>query len=198
MSRKKVQEPKIVRTPTRAFGGITDDERAKMGDLTQVWIKRAFRTDPIKREKFDRTGKMNDAPDTQQTEIMQLLSTLLISVIQADFDLAMTDLRTVIRSRLKVDREKLLEARDQLTKAKFRIAVLLARLKPSKGEGNVSLIELTEQHQRAVNLEAEKLEAKIEVYAKAMAVVDDHGYEVTVPQSAYMSGNTTSSTFFNF
>ena len=154
--------------------------------------------DPIKREKFDRTGKMNDAPDTQQTEIMQLLSTLLISVIQADFDLAMTDLRTVIRSRLKVDREKLLEARDQLTKAKFRIAVLLARLKPSKGGGNVSLIELTEQHQRAVNLEAEKLEAKIEVYAKAMAVVDDHGYEVTVPQSAYMSGNTTSSTFFNF
>ena len=52
MSRKKVQEPKIVRTPTRAFGGITDDERAKMGDLTQVWIKRAFRTDPIKREKI--------------------------------------------------------------------------------------------------------------------------------------------------
>lgn len=37
---------KIVRTPTRAEGGITDAERAAMAEHTKMWIARVMRTEP--------------------------------------------------------------------------------------------------------------------------------------------------------
>jgi len=37
---------KIVRTPTRAKGGITDAERAAMAEHVKLWTARAFRTEP--------------------------------------------------------------------------------------------------------------------------------------------------------
>jgi hypothetical protein len=38
---------KIIRTPTRAEGGITPDEKAAMGEISKKWTAIAFRTDPI-------------------------------------------------------------------------------------------------------------------------------------------------------
>jgi tellurite resistance protein len=38
---------KIIRTPTRADGGITEEEREKMAAHVKLWTKRAFRTEPI-------------------------------------------------------------------------------------------------------------------------------------------------------
>ena len=43
---------KIVRTPTRAEGGITDDEKARMAVISQKWIDVAMRTDPIEPNKI--------------------------------------------------------------------------------------------------------------------------------------------------
>ena len=43
---------KIVRTPTRATGGITPDEKARMDEHAKLWIARAFRTDPIEPDKI--------------------------------------------------------------------------------------------------------------------------------------------------
>ena len=42
----------IVRTPTRAEGGITDDEKARMAVISQKWIDVAMRTDPIEPNKI--------------------------------------------------------------------------------------------------------------------------------------------------
>ncbi len=42
----------IVRTPTRAEGGITPEELAMMKAHTQMWIDRAMRTDPIEPDKI--------------------------------------------------------------------------------------------------------------------------------------------------
>jgi hypothetical protein len=42
----------IIRTPSRASGGITAEERRLMDEHTKVWIKRAFRTEPIVPEKI--------------------------------------------------------------------------------------------------------------------------------------------------
>ena len=38
---------KIVRTATKATGGVTGDELARMRDHSALWINRAFRTDPM-------------------------------------------------------------------------------------------------------------------------------------------------------
>lgn len=38
---------KIIRTATRAEGGITDEERARMAEHVKLWTARAFRTEPI-------------------------------------------------------------------------------------------------------------------------------------------------------
>ena len=43
---------KIIRTPTKATGGITPEERAKMDAVAQEWIGIAMRTDPIDPEKI--------------------------------------------------------------------------------------------------------------------------------------------------
>ena len=43
---------KIVRTSTRAEGGITPEEKAKMDIIAQDWIDVAMRTDPIEPEKI--------------------------------------------------------------------------------------------------------------------------------------------------
>ena len=43
---------KIVRTPTRATGGITPAEKAAMADYADLWIKRAMRTAPIEPDKI--------------------------------------------------------------------------------------------------------------------------------------------------
>jgi len=47
-----VSANKIVRTPTRAEGGITPEEKAKMDIIAQDWINVAMRTDPIEPEKI--------------------------------------------------------------------------------------------------------------------------------------------------
>ena len=43
---------KIIRTPTKAHGGITLDEKRRMDDHVKLWTARAFRTDPIEPEKI--------------------------------------------------------------------------------------------------------------------------------------------------
>ena len=43
---------KIIRTKREAKGGITAEEKARMDEHVQMWIKRAFRTDPIEPEKI--------------------------------------------------------------------------------------------------------------------------------------------------
>lgn len=43
---------KIIRTPTKAQGGITLDEKRRMDDHVKLWTARAFRTDPIEPEKI--------------------------------------------------------------------------------------------------------------------------------------------------
>jgi hypothetical protein len=42
----------VVRTPTRAEGGITDVERVALDALVKLWISRAMRTDPIEPVKI--------------------------------------------------------------------------------------------------------------------------------------------------
>ena len=48
---------KIVRTPTRAEGGITPEEKAQMDKITAKWIKNAFRTEPINKDKITKAIK---------------------------------------------------------------------------------------------------------------------------------------------
>ncbi len=43
---------KIIRTPSKAHGGITDAEREQMAKHTALWISRAMRTDPIEPDKI--------------------------------------------------------------------------------------------------------------------------------------------------
>lgn len=43
---------KIVRTPNRAKGGITDDERVALKRVSEEWIGIAMRTDPIEPVKI--------------------------------------------------------------------------------------------------------------------------------------------------
>lgn len=42
----------VIRTPNKAHGGITEDERAKMAETSALWIKRAVRTEPIEVNKI--------------------------------------------------------------------------------------------------------------------------------------------------
>jgi hypothetical protein len=44
--------PKIIRTKTKAHGGITERERGLMDKHAQLWIARAMRTDPIEADKI--------------------------------------------------------------------------------------------------------------------------------------------------
>ena len=43
---------KIIRTPTRAEGGITPEEKARMSEISQKWIDLAMRTEPIEPGKI--------------------------------------------------------------------------------------------------------------------------------------------------
>ncbi|WP_180226940.1 DUF6745 domain-containing protein [Rhizobium rhizogenes] len=43
---------KIIRTKTRAEGGITPEEKARMDSHSKLWIARGMRTDPIEPEKI--------------------------------------------------------------------------------------------------------------------------------------------------
>ena len=43
---------KIIRTPTRAEGGLTEDERQRMAEHVKLWTARAFRTKPIDPDKI--------------------------------------------------------------------------------------------------------------------------------------------------
>ena len=44
--------PNFIRTATKATGGITADEKARLDDHAKLWIKRAMRTDPIEPDKI--------------------------------------------------------------------------------------------------------------------------------------------------
>ncbi|MBK8009568.1 MAG: hypothetical protein IPK23_14935 [Rhizobiales bacterium] len=43
---------KIVRTKTKATGGITKREKSLMDEHANLWISRAMRTDPIEPDKI--------------------------------------------------------------------------------------------------------------------------------------------------
>ena len=43
---------KIVRTPTKATGGITAEEKARLDEHAKLWIARAMRTEPIEPDKI--------------------------------------------------------------------------------------------------------------------------------------------------
>ena len=43
---------KIIRTPTKAHGGITADEKRRMDEHAKLWIARAFRTEEIEPDKI--------------------------------------------------------------------------------------------------------------------------------------------------
>ena len=43
---------RIVRTPTKATGGITPEEKTRLDEHVKLWIARSFRTDPIEPDKI--------------------------------------------------------------------------------------------------------------------------------------------------
>ena len=43
---------KLIRTPTKAHGGITPDEKRRMNEHVKLWTSRALRTDPIEPDKI--------------------------------------------------------------------------------------------------------------------------------------------------
>ena len=43
---------KIIRTKSKAHGGITPDEKRRMDEPAQLWIARAMRTEPIEPDKI--------------------------------------------------------------------------------------------------------------------------------------------------
>lgn len=43
---------KIIRTPTRAEGGVTTEEKMQMKAIAEKWIGTALRTDPIEPDKI--------------------------------------------------------------------------------------------------------------------------------------------------
>jgi hypothetical protein len=49
---RDIQMSKIIRTPTKAHGGITPDEKRRMDEHAKLWIARAMRTDPIEPDKI--------------------------------------------------------------------------------------------------------------------------------------------------
>ena len=48
---------KIIRTPTRAEGGITSAEKAQMDEIVKKWTKNAFKTDTIDKDKITKAIK---------------------------------------------------------------------------------------------------------------------------------------------
>lgn len=44
--------PNIIRTATRAEGGITEEEKVKLKAHAELWIKRIMRTEPIDKSKI--------------------------------------------------------------------------------------------------------------------------------------------------
>lgn len=51
-SRMAKDEEEFIRTPTRAKGAVTEEEKAKMALVAQKWIAIALRTEPIEPEKI--------------------------------------------------------------------------------------------------------------------------------------------------
>jgi hypothetical protein len=47
---KKTKALEIVRTPDRVTGGVTAEEKQRLGEHAKLWIARALRTAPIRRE----------------------------------------------------------------------------------------------------------------------------------------------------
>ena len=43
---------KIIRTPTRAEGGVTPTELEAMAEHSKLWIKRALRTEPVDHDEI--------------------------------------------------------------------------------------------------------------------------------------------------
>ena len=71
---------KIVRTPTRAEGGITADEKAQMDAVAADWIKNAYRTDPIEPDKIAKAiNGLYDAAKLKRPRVIIVPSPLVMA-----------------------------------------------------------------------------------------------------------------------
>ena len=72
---------KITRTPTRAEGGITEEEKEKMDAISKKWIDRAYYTGKIDREKItDAINRLYEAAGLEKPIVIIVPSPLVMAL----------------------------------------------------------------------------------------------------------------------
>ena len=77
----KTIAPNIIRTKTEVKGGLTEDEKDRLKLHTEKWIKRAFRTEPINKDKItDAIHRLYAAAGLKQPRVIVVPSPLVMAV----------------------------------------------------------------------------------------------------------------------
>src|SRR3990167_8958434 len=73
---------KIIRTTTRAEGGITPEERKQMGGLVKKWTKIAFRVEPINKEKItDAIYRLYESANLKKPRVVIVPSPYIMTLV---------------------------------------------------------------------------------------------------------------------
>jgi DnaJ-class molecular chaperone len=163
-------------------------------------IKLAYDTlsDPERRERYDRTGKTDDQPDTLDAKALQVLfSALAQQIMQAD-QLSQSyetmDFLTMIKSSLELQKraaENVVKSiEDTLEKRKS----LSARFHSAAGKPNHISRMLDAENANALELIRAK-RGEIEIIERAEEMAADHSFDFDQAQAGYPSSYSFITTY---
>lgn len=155
-------------------------------------IKLAYDTlsDPERRERYDRTGKTDDQPDTLDAKALQVLfSALARQIMQADQHHYVYEklnflalILTEIANQKRVATSKITAIEDTLVKRK----ALSARFHSADGKPNHISRMLDSENANATEL-IRALRCEVEVCERAEQIAGDHSFDFEQEQAGYPS-----------
>jgi uncharacterized membrane protein YccC len=148
--------------------------------------------DPVKRDRFDRTGQIDDGPDNETSAIVEILLAQFMQAVEQCPDLDLHDVVDVTRRSLIVQLDQVQASRETAIKAQRRNAKAIQHLK-FKGKGS-DFVGTTLANQAAqIGELIAAHDRQFTMIGKAIALLKDYTWAVDYPPPRRFSFNSSNS-----
>lgn len=136
-------------------------------------------SDDEKRERYDRTGKVEDEPDNTLSLVMNVINTKIDDLLQMP-DVHTLPLIELCREAIQKDMRQAKRQKDAAGEVSLRLAKTRKKLR-FKGKGQNLLDRAMEARQKQVEQATAGMTEKIGILERAIAMLADYDFELERP-----------------
>jgi curved DNA-binding protein CbpA len=177
-------------TITRAYRAKSKQAHPDAGGNSETFealkTARDVLLDPVRRKRFDETGHVEPVvPDNTVEAAMNLISGLLVTILQDDRDPFKMDLVASMIMSLEKACDEIAKRLPKLKRTKDRMGKMRGRFSRKTGENAID--RMLDWHGRQIDQAIAQTESSLRVHRKAAEILSDYDFRRDAPEQVFQT-----------